>query len=124
MTCGQLGPQVLKNLQLALSIRIDMASEVPQHIRQQLAAVVSELRSAVGQAAAKAYLTHISNIESVEFEPGAELCDDLWKEFINEDCMTDDDHTPSSPCDKNEASLLQLMNSHTEADTCCPAPSP
>ncbi len=106
-----------------------MVSEVPDYIRQRLAAVVDDLRSAVGQEAAKAYLTRIFDIESVEFEPGAELCDDSWMEFINEDCMTDDASnpsypTPSSSYEKDEESLLQVINSQTEADTSCPESSP
>lgn len=106
-----------------------MVSEVPDYIRQRLAAVVDELRSAVGQEAAKAYLTRIFDIESVEFEPGAELCDDSWMEFINEDCMTDDASnpsytTPSSSYEKDEESLLQVMNSQAEADKSCPESSP
>jgi hypothetical protein len=106
-----------------------MANEVPKHIRQRLAAVVDELSNAVGQEAAKAYLTRIFDIESVESEPGAELCDDSWMEFINEDCMTDDASnpsypTPSSSYEKNEEPLLQMMSSQTEADTSCPEPSP
>ena len=46
------------------------------------------VKNAVKQEAAKAYLARISNIESLEFEPGAEHCDDSWMEYINEDCMT------------------------------------
>jgi len=105
-----------------------MTLEVPQHIRQRLAAVVDELKSAIGQEAAKAYLTRITTAESLEFEPGAELCDDSWMEYINEDCMTDASDpsypTPFSPHEKIEEPFLQMTNSQTEADPCCPASSP
>lgn len=50
--------------------------EVPRHIRQRLTAVIDDLKNAVGQEAAKAYLTRIATVESLELEPGAELCDD------------------------------------------------
>ena len=53
-----------------------MTLEVPQHIRQRLAAVIYDLKNAIGQEAAKAYLTRITTVESLEFEPGAELCGD------------------------------------------------
>ena len=67
-----------------------MTLEVPQHIRQRLAAVIYDLKNAIGQEAAKAYLTRITTVESLEFEPGAELCgDDSWIEYMNKDCMTD-----------------------------------
>ena len=67
-----------------------MTFEVPQHTRQRLAAVIYDLKNAIGQEAAKAYLTRITTVESLEFELGAELCgDDSWMEYVNEDCMTD-----------------------------------
>ena len=87
-----------------------MTLEVLQHIRQRLAAVIDDLKNAVGQEAAKAYLTRITTIESPEFEPGAELCDDSWMEYINEDCMTDASDPsypiPFSPSGKMEEPLL------------------
>ena len=30
----------------------------------------------------------LSGVNLVEFEPGAELCDDSWMGYIGEDCMT------------------------------------
>ena len=32
---------------------------------------------------------NITTAESLEFELGAELADDSWMEYNNEDCMTD-----------------------------------
>jgi len=52
-----------------------MPLKVSEHIRQRLAEVIDDLRDAVGKEATKAYLTNISHIESMEFEPEAELCD-------------------------------------------------
>jgi len=105
-----------------------MTLEVPQHIRQRLAAVIDDLKSAIWQEAAKAYLTSITTAESLESEPGAELCDDSWMEYINEDCMTDASDlsypTPFPPYEKIEEPFLQMTNSRTEADPCCPASSP
>ncbi len=87
-----------------------MTFEVPQHMRQPLAAVVDELKSVIRQEAAKAYLTRITTAESLEFEPGAELCDDSWMEYINEDYMTDTSDpsypTPFSPHEKIEEPFL------------------
>jgi len=92
-----------------------MTLEVPQHIRQRLAAVIDDLKSAIRQEAAKAYLTRITTAESLEFEPGAEPCDDSWMEYINEDCMTDASdlsyHTLLSPYEKIEEPLLQMTDS-------------
>ena len=97
-----------------------MTLEIPQHIRQRLAAVIDDLKNAVGQEAAKACLTRITTVESLELEPGAKLCDNSWMEYIDEDCMTDaSDHsysTPSSPSRKIEEPLLHVTNSETEAD--------
>jgi len=105
-----------------------MTLEVPQHIRQRLAAVIDDLKSAIGQEAAKAYLTSITTAESLELETEAELCDDSWMEYINEDCMTDASDLsfsmPCSPHEKIEEPCLQMANSQTEADPCCPALSP
>ncbi len=83
----------------------------------------------MGQEVVKAYLTRIFDIKSVEFELGAELCDDSWIEFINKDCMTDNTSnpsytTPSSSYEKDEESLLQVMNSRAEADKSCLESSP
>lgn len=56
----------------------------------------------VGQQAAKAYLTRISNEEPLEVEPGAEPCDGSWMEFIHEECIIDASDpiypTPSPSC--------------------------
>ena len=66
-----------------------MTLEVLQHIRQRLATVIDDLKSAIGQEAAKAYLTSVITAESLVLEPEVELCDNSWIEHINEDCMTD-----------------------------------
>ncbi len=104
-----------------------MTLEVPQHIRQRLAAVIDDLKSAIGQKAAKAYLTSITNVESLVLESEVELCDNSWKEYINEDCVTDTSDLsypmPCSPQRKFEE-RLQMTDSQTEADPCCPALSP
>lgn len=65
-----------------------MTLEVPQRIRQRLAAVIDDLKSAIGQEAAKAYLTSITTAESLVLGLEVELCDDSWMEYINEDYMT------------------------------------
>ena len=106
-----------------------MTLEVPQHIRQRLAAVIYDLKNAIWQEAAKAYLTRITTVESLEFEHGAELCgDDSWIEYINEDCMTDASDpsypTPFFPYENIGEPFLQMTNSQTETDSCCPASSP
>ena len=72
-----------------------MTLEVSQHLQQRLAAVVHDLKISIGQEAARAYLTRITTIKSLEFEPGIELCDDSSMKY-NEDCMTDASD-PSSP---------------------------
>lgn len=104
-----------------------MAFAVPQHLRQRLAEVIGDLRDAVGPEAAKAYFTRVS-IEPVELEPGAELCDDSWMEFIDEDCMADASKAlcpaPLCPSGKSGPSPLQATDLQTEADTRSPAPSP
>lgn len=43
----------------------------------------------------------VSEIRSLEFDSGAELCDEWWMEYINRDCVTDAsdpvlDHPPKS----------------------------
>ena len=105
-----------------------MTPKVPQHIRRRLAAVINDLKNAVGQKAAKAYLARISNVKPLEFEPGAEIYDDLWMEYINKDYITGADDssypTPFSPYKKSEEPFLQLKNSQIEADPCYPASSP
>ncbi len=53
-----------------------MILDVPQDIQQRLAAVIDDLKIAIGQKAARAYSTRITTVESLEFEPRAELCDD------------------------------------------------
>lgn len=104
-----------------------MTFAVPQHLRQRLAKVIGDLKDAIGPEAAKAYLTRVS-VEPVELEPGAELCDDSWMEFIDEDCMTDASEAlcPTRSCSSGERgpSPLQVTNLETEADTQSPAPSP
>jgi len=54
-----------------------MTLEVPQRIRQRLAAVINNLKSAIGQEVVKAYLISITTVESLVLEPEVELCDDL-----------------------------------------------
>ena len=107
--------------------RADMALEVPQRIRERLVAVIEDLRNVVGQEAAKAFLVSLTNVEPVEFEPEAPICDS-WMEFINEDLMNNTSEpsqsTPSSPSGKIEDPSLRTTGSQTEADTYCPAPSP
>ena len=53
-----------------------------------LVAAIDDLRDAVGQEAAKAYLMNIITTKSLEFKPGAKLSYDLWMEYINKDCIT------------------------------------
>ncbi|KAK3170217.1 hypothetical protein OEA41_009603 [Lepraria neglecta] len=105
-----------------------MALQVPQNIYQRLVAVIDDLRNAVRQEAAKAFLASLTNVEPVEFHPQTEECGDSLMEFINEDYMTDANSpsypAPFSPSNKNEDSSLRMTNSQIEGDTCCPAPSP
>lgn len=106
-----------------------MALEVPQHIHQRLVAVIDDLRNAVGQEAAKAFLTPLTNLEPVEFHPRAETCDDWWMEFINDEYTTDANNLSCpAPSGKAEDPPLRIIDSQTEADTCSPAcssaPSP
>ena len=102
-----------------------MAREVPLQIRQRLAAVVRDLRSAVGQQAAKDYLTRISSEEPIEVEPVAEACDDSWMEFINHEYTSDANSpsypTPLSSCGQIEEPRLQRVDSHIDADSKHPA---
>ena len=103
-----------------------MALEVPQHIRQRLAEVIDDLRDAVGQEAAKAYLSHVC-VEPVESEPAADYCDDSWMEFINEDCMMDADeasHPTSLPSSGKIGGPPSQVTDQKEADAGCPAQSP
>jgi len=104
-----------------------MALEVPRRIHERLIAVIDDLRNAVGQEAARAFLVSLTNVEPVEFEPEAASCDS-WMDFINEDFMNDasepSQSTPSSPSGKIEDLSLQTIGSQTEADTPCLAPSP
>ncbi len=65
-----------------------MTLKVLQHIRQRLAAVVNKLKSTIRQEVVKAYLIRITTAKSLEFEPGAELYDDSWMEYINKDYIT------------------------------------
>ena len=66
-----------------------MALEVPQRIHERLVAVIDDLRNAVGQEAARAFLVSLTNVEPVQWEPEAASCDESWMEFINEDLMND-----------------------------------
>lgn len=104
-----------------------MTLKVSQQIRQRLAAIIDDLKSAIEQEAAKAYLTSIIIVESLILESEVELCDDSWMEYINEDCMTDvSDLSYLMPCSsqgKFEESL-QMTNSQIEADSCCSALPP
>ena len=102
-----------------------MALEIPQYIRQRLAAVIDDLKNAVGQEAAKAYLTRITAVESLELEPGAELRDNSWMEYNDNEIDAGDPScpTPFSPSGKIEP-LLQTTNSQTGADPRSPASSP
>ena len=76
----------------------------------------------------QAYPMNITTAESLEFEHGAELSDDSWMEYINEDCMTDASDplypTSLSPYEMLENPFLQITSSQTEADPCCSASSP
>lgn len=100
-------------------------AEVPQQLRQRLAEVINELRNAIGREAAEAYLTRISNIESVESESGA---DASWMEFINEDCVIDASNpsyrTPLSPAREVDEPLLQTTQSQIDTGLYCSALSP
>ena len=105
-----------------------MAYQVPLQIRQRLAEVVQDLKNAVGQQAAKDYLTRISSKDSIEVEPGAEPCDDSWMEFINHECMTDAGSpsypTPLSSCGQIEEATLHRADSHPDAGSRYPASLP
>lgn len=58
--------------------------------RVMAAAVIYDLKNAIGQEEAKAYLTRIIIVESLKFELRAELCgDNSWIEYVNEDYMID-----------------------------------
>ena len=105
-----------------------MAHQVPLQIRQRLAEVVHVLKNAVGQHAAKDYLTRISSEEPIEVELGTEPCDDSWMEFINNECITDASSpsypTPLSSCGQIEEPPLQIADSQTDADSRHPASLP
>ncbi len=102
-----------------------MPLKVSEHLQQRLAEVINDLRDAVEQEAAKAYLISIFNIVSVKFEPEAELCNNSWMKFINKDCMSDTSHSLYSLLlllsEKIKKPLLQMTNSLTEADIFCSA---
>ena len=100
-----------------------MALEVPQHIYQRLVAVIDDLRNAVGQEAAKAFLASLIDFEPVELYPQTEECDDSWMDYMN-DATSPSHPARSSPFVKTEDASLRTTGSQTEADTCCPAPSP
>ena len=81
--------QIRKIVTLSTSLRAsNMTLEVSQRIRQRLAAIIDDLKSAIGQEATKAYLTSIIIVESLILEPEVELYDDSWMKYINEDCIT------------------------------------
>lgn len=60
-----------------------MTLEMPQHICPRLAAIIDDSKNAIEQEAAKAYLTRITTVGSLEFEPGAEICHGSWTEDAN-----------------------------------------
>ena len=111
-----------------LSVRVDMVPEVPQLIQERLVAATDDLRNAVGQEAAKAFLVSLTSVEPVGFEPEAAICDNSWMEFVNEDLMIDasdpSQSPPSSPSGKIEDASLRRTVSQTVADTRNAAPSP
>ncbi len=102
-----------------------MTFEIPQHIQWELTAIIDDLKNTVEQKAAKAYLTHIFNVESLKSELEVKLCNDSWMNYINEDCMTVVSDflyfTPFLLYKKIEEPFLQLMKSQIEADSCCSA---
>ena len=107
-----------------------MTVEVPRHIHTRLVVVINDLRDAVGQKAAVAVLASFANVEPVECVLDAELCDDSWMEFINENSVTDaslSNPAPSLPPSITEDSCQRRIDSRTEADieadTGCLAPS-
>lgn len=83
-------------------------------MQQRLAAVIHDLKNAIGQEVARAYLTRIATVESLEFEPGAGLCDDSWLEYNNEDCITNASDSscprPFSPYKRIKEPCLQMTN--------------
>ncbi len=102
---------------------ITMVVEVPQHIHERLVAVIGDLRNAVGQEAAKAFLVSLTNVESVALEPET-TTDSSWMEFINEDFMNDSSEpsqsTLSSPFRKTEDRPSRTTVSRRENDKCDP----
>ena len=88
---------------------------------------LDDFKSALGQEAARAYLRRTTTVRSLELEPRAEFCGDLWMEYINRECTTDVSDpscpTPFSPYEKIEEPFLQMTNLQTEADPCCTASS-
>lgn len=80
------------------------------------------MRNAIGREAAKAYLTRISNGESVEAESGADVS---WMEFINEDCVIEAS-TPSYPTPFAPAREVEEppLKTRIDADSYCSASSP
>ena len=105
-----------------------MTLEVPQHIRQRLAAVIDDLMNAFGQKAAKAYLTRIITVESLKFESEAELYgDDSWMKYIIEDCITnasDSSYLTSFLLyEKIKEFFLQITNSQIETNSYYPVSS-
>ncbi len=98
-----------------------MTPKVVQRIQERLVAAIDDLRNAVGQAAAKASLVSLTNVEPVRFEREAAICDDSWMEFVNEDFMIDasgpSQSTPPSPSGKIEDASLRRTVSQTAADS-------
>ena len=100
-----------------------MALEVPQRIHERLIAIIDDLRNAVGQEVARAFLVSLINVELVE--PEVASCNDSWIEFINKDFINNASKflqsTPLSSFDKIEDLFLQTIDLQTEADTSCSA---
>ena len=105
-----------------------MTPEIVQRIQERLVTAIGDLTNAVGQAAAKAFLVSLTNVDPVGFERESAICDDSWMGFVNEDFMIDASEpsrsTLPSPSGKIEDASLQRAGSQTVADTCNPAPWP
>ena len=114
--------------ELISRVHDEMTHQISHQIRQRLAKVVHDLKNAVGQQAAKDYLTGISSEKSIEIELEAKLRDHLWMKFINNEYITDSSSssypTPSFSCEQIEELLLQKANSHTDADSSLPTSLP
>ena len=79
-------------------------------ILYQITGSLDDLKSALRQEAERAYLRLITTVRSLELKPRAELCGDLWMEYINRECTTDASDpscpTPFSPYEKIEEPFL------------------